>query len=138
MKMENIPLFYALVFATNGRIFLQVCPVKRTWNSQQVRLYNIGKAATLNKNPDHIHRKANEAFEALRFAGEGFSIDELVDKIKGKEEEPQLLLGYVEKRNQVMSKSVGVDITKATYYKYRRRSTICTRVLIETLQTKKL
>src|SRR5688572_9591384 len=85
MKMENIPLFYALVFATNGRIFLQVCPVKRTWNSQQVRLYNIGKAATLNKNPDHIHRKANEAFEALRFAGEGFSIDELVDKIKSKE-----------------------------------------------------
>jgi len=56
----------------------------------------------------------------LRFSGEDFTIDELVTKLKGQEEEPELLIEYLERGNQSMLKRVGVEITQATYYKYRR------------------
>jgi len=71
-------------------------------------------------NLELIIRKANNAFDALRFSGEDFTIDELVAKLKGQEDEPELLIEYLEQGNQAMLKRVGVEITQATYYKYRR------------------
>jgi len=59
-----------------------------------------------------IHRKANDAFDSLRFSREIFSIDELVDKIKGEENRPTLLIDFLEDGKQAMLKRVGVDITK--------------------------
>lgn len=116
------PIVLRIAFRNRRKdIFTGLSCLKDSWNSQQGRLHNIGKeAATVNKNLDHILRKANDAFDALRFGNEEFSIDELIDKIKGKEQEPELLLDYLEKRNQQIANRVGVEITKATYYKYRR------------------
>lgn len=46
------------------------------------------KANAINQNLDLSIRKATHAFDELKFSGESFTIDELVDKIKGKEETP--------------------------------------------------
>jgi len=51
---------------------------------------------------------------------EPFSIDDLVNKIKGKEEKPQLLIEFLEETSARVSKRVGVEISKQTYYKYKR------------------
>lgn len=74
----------------------------------------------LNRNLEQILRKANNVFDKLRFCGVPFSIDEFVNKIKGKEEKPQLLVEFLEEGNKRMHKRVGVEITKATYYKYKK------------------
>ncbi len=108
------PIVLRIIYRNRRKdIFTGLSCSKDSWNSQQGRLHNIGKAAaTVNKNLDHIRRKANDVFDALRFSDEEFSIDEFVDKIKGKEEEPELLLDYLEKRNQQISNRVGVEIQK--------------------------
>lgn len=91
------------------------------WDSNTGRVYATDKrSATINKNIDVILRKANDAFDSLKFSEEAFSIDELVDRIKGKEATPTLLIDFLEQGNQRMLKRVGVEIAKATYYKYRK------------------
>ena len=98
------PIVLRIIFRKSRKdIFTGLFCSKESWSSQNGRLHNIGKdAALINKNLELIFRKANNAFDALRFSEEDFTIDELVDKIKGKEEEPQLLLNYLEKGNQTM------------------------------------
>lgn len=78
------------------------------------------KAATINKNLDLILRKSNHAFDELNFSGNSFTIDELIDKIKGKEAKPTLLIDFLEEGNKKMKKKVGIDMTLKTYWKYRR------------------
>ena len=106
---------------TRQDVFTGLFCSKESWNSQDQKLHNIGKeAVAINKNLEQILRKANDVFDALRFSREDFTIDDLVNKLKAKEDEPELLIDYLEKGNQSMLKRVGVEIKKATYYKYRR------------------
>ena len=103
-------------------IFTGLYCFKADWDSNNGRVLKTDKeAAAKNKNLDVILRKANAVFDSFRFSGEEFTIDELVSKLKGEEEkEPELLLDFLEKGNELMLKRVGIEITKPTYYKYRR------------------
>ena len=65
-------------------------------------------------------RKANHAFDELRFSRSQFTIDELVDKIKGRENRPTLLIDFLEEGNLKMKKRVGAEIFNVTYMKYKR------------------
>ena len=114
------PIILRIIFHGNRRdIFTGLYCSKLNWDSKQNKV--LGKDAKgLNQNLDVILRKANNIFDSLRFSVDEFSIDELVDKLKGKEDEPELLIEYLEKGNQSMQKRVGVEISRATYYKYRR------------------
>ncbi|MEO6549026.1 MAG: hypothetical protein ABIN94_13550 [Ferruginibacter sp.] len=47
-----------------------------------------------------------------------FSIDELVDRLRGKEAAPQTLMEYTELKLQELRALIGLDMTKTTYYKY--------------------
>ena len=80
----NHPIVLRIIFRKNRRdIFTGLFCSKESWNNKEGKLHNIGKEAlTINKNLEIILRKANTAFDALRFSGEDFSIDELVNKIK--------------------------------------------------------
>ncbi len=59
-------------------------------------------------------------FDELKFADNPFTIDELVARLKGKEEKPTLLIEYLKNRNKELSQKVGLDITHTTYEKYER------------------
>ena len=95
---------------------------KIDWDSNTTRVLKTDKVAiSKNKNLEIILRKANGVFDSFRFSGEEFTIDELVSKLKGEEEkEPELLLDFLERGNEAMLNRVGFEITKPTYYKYRR------------------
>ncbi len=96
------------------------CYIK-DWDGESDRVFKTDKeAANKNRNLEIILRKANDTFDSLKFKGDDFNIDELVQKLKGKDEEPELLIDYLEKGNKSMLKRVGVEITKTSYYKYRR------------------
>jgi hypothetical protein len=58
-------------------------------------------------------------FDELKFSGNPFSIDELVDKLKGREEKSTLRLNIYELGIKSKPRA-GVDITHATYEKYER------------------
>ncbi len=114
------PIVLRAAFHGNRRdLFTGLYCLKLDWDSKQSKV--LGKdAKEINRNLENILRKANNVFDSFRFSGEDFSIDELINKLKGKEDEPELLIEYLEKGNKSMLKRVGVEITKAAYYKYRR------------------
>jgi len=120
--MGKNPIILRISFRSERRdIFTGLACHKKDWNSQLDKVVSVDKeAGAINKNLDIILRKANGAFDNLRFSEEAFSIDELVDKIKGKETKPALLIDFLEEGNKRMLQRVDVEIPKATYYKYRR------------------
>jgi site-specific recombinase XerD len=91
------------------------------WDTQAGKVFKTSKtASTLNKNLDLIIHRAHQAFDNLRFSGNSFTIDELVDKLKGKEQKPALMVEYLEMRNEELKDKIGIDITGTTHEKYER------------------
>ena len=91
------------------------------WDCKTGKLSIVSKVSpAFNKNLDLIVHKAHQAFDELRFAGTVFTIDELVDKLKGKDERPLLVIDYLKSRNLELKEKSGIDITETTYEKYER------------------
>jgi site-specific recombinase XerD len=116
---------HAIVFRVIYRderrdIFTGLFCTREQWSSRDQRLQPAKKYATYNDALDNIERKAAHVFEQLKFSARLFTIDELVGKIKGLEEKPELLMDFLESQKETMKKRVGVDITRTTYDKYRR------------------
>lgn len=116
------PIVLRIVFRGQRRdVFTGLYCSKANWLGSEIKVAKAEKAAsTINRNLELIYRKAMNCFDEFRFSGSPFSIDELVDKLKGKESKPTLLIDYLEEGNQKMLKRVGNEIRKVTYYKYRR------------------
>lgn len=91
-----------------------------SWDSRSRRLTSCKQNTGINKNLDLIERKAHEAFDKLKYSGEPFTIDELMNVVKGKEEKPVLLIDFLEDQKKALKKRLNVDISAATYDKYRR------------------
>lgn len=116
------PIIFRLTYRHERRdIFTGLYCNKQDWDGDAGRLFsNTGDNRATNKNLEKIQRKAGDDFDHLRYSGDNFSIDELIDKIKGKETAPTQLIEYLEEGNIAMLQRVGVDIKKPTYYKYRK------------------
>lgn len=106
---------------------------KHHWNAEAGMVISSYKpAVTINQNLEQIRYKAQQALDELKYSGNVFTIDDLANKIKGKEEKPSLLIDYLKFRNKELSLKAGVDITNATYEKYER----ILRYMIEFLEDK--
>jgi site-specific recombinase XerD len=116
------PIVLRITFRGERReIFTGLYCFRKNWEKESCKVgKNEDKAAALNQNLELIHRKANHAFDGLKFAGNDFTIDELIDRIKGKENKPTLLIDFLEEGNVKMKKRVGTDILHVTYLKYKR------------------
>lgn len=120
-KEGQHPIIFRLTFRNARRdLFTGLYCIKSDWDSNSSRVMISDKnAVAKNRNLDNILRNANNVFDALRFSREDFTVDELVSKLRGEEEEPELLINYLEKGKEGMKKRAGVEITMATYYKYK-------------------
>ena len=67
-----------------------------------------------------ILQSAKNSFDEMKFSREVFTIGELLDKIKGKEDRPTLLIDFLKEGNKKMLNRVGNEIIKPTYNKYNR------------------
>lgn len=132
------PLVLRILYRGERRdIFTGLYCDKKEWNPKNLRLHRLNKTCgAINNNLDLIQRKAFEVFEQLKFTGVAFSIDELVSKIKGKEEKPERLVDYLEAEKARMQKRVGIDITPATYDKYKRSASHVQHFLQSEFQVK--
>ncbi|WP_333801206.1 site-specific integrase [Phnomibacter sp.] len=121
-KKGQFPIIFRITFRNERRdLFTALYCSKKDWNASAGKFDRKSKMAVEgNRNLEMLHRKAANAFDQLRFNGDVFSLEELIDKIKGKEERPQLLIDYLREGAEKVKLRAGVDVTKATYEKYRR------------------
>jgi site-specific recombinase XerD len=118
---QKSPVVLRITFRGERRdVFTGLYCSRKYWNPKTNKLdLETREGLSFNKNLDIIARKANECFDELRFADAEFTIDELVDKVKGKEERPTLLIDYLKECNEEINKREGIEISRATYIKYR-------------------
>lgn len=117
-----MPIVLRVIFRSERRdIFTGLYCEPAHWDGDNKRLMKTSaQAAATNRNLDLICRKANDAFDEMKYSGVGFTIDELVDRIRGREARPTLLIEFLEAGNEKMLKRVGTEILKVTYMKYKR------------------
>lgn len=121
-KEGRSPMILRLTFRGERReMFTGLYCFSANWNAREQRIEKKENGFNLlNQNLDLILRKAINAFDELKFSGNEFTIGELVDKIRGREARPTLLVDFLEEGNQKMKKRVGTEILKVTYNKYNR------------------
>jgi len=116
------PIVLRISFRGERRdVFTGLYCLKTNWNPGEHRVSKGEKNADqINQNLLLIQRKVANSFDELRFQAADFTLSELVDKIKGKENRPLLLIEFLEQGNQKMKRRVGAEILEVTYKKYER------------------
>ncbi len=121
-KNGHSPIIFRINYRGQRRdVFTGLSCLKEHWLPQLDKVTNdCREANTINRSLEEIMYKAKDCFDRLKYSGDAFTIDELVAKIKGSEPPPQTLLEYNEIKLLEIKDRVGIDITKPTYYKYKR------------------
>lgn len=121
-KEGKSPIILRITFRSERReVFTGLYCFKQDWDPTSKRVSGLEKSAkTINKNLDMIRQSAINSFDEMKFSRDAFTIDELVDKMKGREASPTLLIDFLKEGNKKMLKRVGTEIVKPTYNKYNR------------------
>ncbi len=116
------PIVLRIIYRQERRdIFTGLYCNHQHWDNSTGKVRSCNKlAVTINKNIELINYQAMQVFDQLKFSRTPFTIDELVSKIKGKEERPVLLVEYLSARITEFGKKKGFDISRPTYEKYER------------------
>ncbi len=116
------PIILRVSFRGERRdIFTGLYCFQNDWDRNRVKVAKSDKQAnTLNQNLEMILQSAKNSFDEMKFSREAFTLGELIDKIKGKEEKPTLLIDYLKEGSKAVLKRVGTEIARPTYNKYNR------------------
>jgi len=94
---EHTVVFRITYRNTRRDLFTGLYCSPASWDRNNGLMTGLSKSAiAFNKNLDLIVQKANEVFQELRYAGPDFTMDELVNKIKGKDAVTSLLVEHIE------------------------------------------
>lgn len=121
-KKGESPIVLRIIYREERRdLYTGLYCVKDDWDVEAGCVKsNCKQGSTINRNLELINHQALNRYDELKFSGNSFTIDELVSKLKGREEKPTLLIDYLRTRNKELSQRAGVDITRTTYEKYER------------------
>jgi Arm DNA-binding domain len=88
-KEGKSPIVLRIAFRGERRdIFTGLYCFQKDWDASSKKLFRSDKSASsLNKNLEMILQSAKNSFDEMKFSRQIFTIDELVDKIKGIEEQ---------------------------------------------------
>jgi len=97
-KEGRHPIILRITFRGGHRdIFTGLYCSKEDWDSDTSRVLKTDKEGiSKNRNLDTILRKTNDVFDSFRFSGEVFNIDQVVERVKGKDQYPELLIDCLE------------------------------------------
>ena len=91
------------------------------WDSDGQRVVGRDKnAGNINQNIADILYKCKEQFDAMKYRGKPFTLDEFVMKLKAKDQKPETIVNYLKSKAKELKERVGIDITAATHQKYLR------------------
>ena len=107
------------------------CPPEMWLKHERAVSLKHPAAATINHNLHKILGNAENYFQKLKFMGDEFTLDDLIDEMKGKQPPPQTLREYMEINDKDMNDRLGIDIAQATWYKYRRVSNYLTEFMMQ-------
>ncbi len=117
---------YPIVLRTSYRrerrdVFTGLTCKKQDWLPLVGRVDLKAKSAnSINKLLNDILYRAKEEFGHFKYSGEVFTIDKLIEGIKGIEAPPQTVLEFCQLKLNELEDEVGVNITKTTFFKYKR------------------
>jgi integrase len=121
-KKGESPVVLRIIFRRERRdIYTGLYCSPLEWDADQGMMYAKSKKCILfNQNLDLIRYKTIQLFDEMKFSGIPFTMEDLVQKIKGNEEKPILLTVFLESRKEELQQRVLIDITPTTYEKYER------------------
>jgi site-specific recombinase XerD len=96
------------------------------------------RATIINQQLHEIAHHCRSVFEKLKIVYGDFSLNELVERLKGKEEAPETLWEYVTAKLNEIKHRVDVDLALTTYYKYQRTGTYLKEYLDRKLSLKNI
>ncbi len=96
------------------------------------------RATIINQQLHEITHHCRSVFEKLKIVYGDFSLNELVERLKGKEEAPETLWEYVTAKLNEIKHRVDVDLALTTYYKYQRTATYLKEYLDRKLSLKNI
>lgn len=104
---------------------------KEDWLADLQQVNPSSKSYVLvNKELFSILHKVTERFQELKYSGNDFTIDELVDRIRGKEAPPQTLVEYMDLKIDELQDRARVDLAITTFFKYKRTVKYMTEFLV--------
>ena len=121
-KNGESPVVLRIIFRRERRdIYTGLYCSPLEWDADRGMMYAKTKKCILfNQNLDLIRYKTIQLFDEMKFSGIPFTMEDLVQKIKGNEEKPSLLAVFLESRKEELQQRVLIDITPTTYEKYER------------------
>ncbi len=81
---------------------------------------NLPEANLINKELFKLSNKVEETYDNMKKTLGDFSMEELIDQIKGKSKAPQTIMEYIKLQLIKLESNVDVSISRPTFYKYRR------------------
>lgn len=116
------PIVFRVIYRAQRKdVFTGLACTPENWmkNEKMVNLQHPA-ASTINHQLHKILSNAEHHFQRLKFMGEEFTLDDLVDEMKGKTPPHQSLQDYMEIKHKELANRIGIDITKSTWFKYKR------------------
>jgi len=89
------------------------------------------KAEVINQQLQEISFHVRTVFDKLKNMFGDFSINELIERIKGKEEPPETLMEYVNGKLEDYKTRVDIDLAITTYFKYKRTARYLEQYLLQ-------
>ena len=96
------------------------CPSQFWLRGEKMVSHKFKPGVEINRQLQSIILTATQAFQKLNFTGDEFSMDELIDTIKGKTAPPQSIAEYIAIKEAEIGNRVGADLAESTWYKYKR------------------
>jgi site-specific recombinase XerD len=116
------PIVFRVIYRSERKdVFTGLaCPPDMWMKQERMVSLKHPPASSINQQLHKILANAEYHFNRLKFLGEEFTLDDLVNEMKGKTAPPQTLQDYMEIKEKELAGRMGVDITKTTWYKYKR------------------
>ena len=112
---------------------------KTSWMPELGQVSPGGKQSTaVNKELLNILHKVKERFHELKYSKVDFTMDELIERVRGKEAPPQSLMEYVDLKLVELKDRIGMDLAISTFYKYKRVSRYLSDFLVSRRSVKNI
>ena len=96
------------------------CPPEFWMKAEKMVSHMYPPAREINQRLHKILVHAEQTYQRLKFQGEEFTIDDLINEIKGKTPPPENISDYIEIKLKEVQKRIGIDLSQPTFYKYKR------------------
>jgi len=126
------PIVFRVIYRSQRKdVFTGLtCPTDMWMRDERMVNLKHPTASTINHHLHKILANAEHHFNRLKFLGEEFTLDDLVDEMKGKTAPPQTLQEYMEIKMKDLKERIGISISLTTWYKFNRTKNYLNEFLV--------